>query len=175
MLEAAKGELGRSGSLSLASAAEAAGVTKPGLMYHFATKAELMTGLLDHVIQGYEDEITETLAALTPGTSLASSTVAQRLSAYLVWASRAHLDPSDLVMVADPRLRDTLIARWVDRLEPWLAVPRELPVGQRSRLLAARLMADGIWFDRASGAVALTTEETDGVTQVALDLLGVDR
>ena len=36
--------------VSLDSAARAAGVTKPGLMYHFSTKQDLLMAMVDFVI-----------------------------------------------------------------------------------------------------------------------------
>ena len=42
MLDAAEAHLGAGGTLTLDSAARAAEVSKPGLMYHFATKEQLL-------------------------------------------------------------------------------------------------------------------------------------
>ena len=51
--------LARTGaSVSLDSAARAAGVTKAGLMYHFRTKQALMTAVIDHLMDQYEHELT---------------------------------------------------------------------------------------------------------------------
>ena len=62
MLDAAERHLRDTGQLSLASAARAAGVTKAGLMYHFATKEDLMSAVMDHVIDRYERELSDVLA-----------------------------------------------------------------------------------------------------------------
>src|SRR5690625_6128714 len=54
MLDAAEAHLGADGTLTLDSAASAAGVSKPGLMYHFATQEALLNAILDRMIFRYE-------------------------------------------------------------------------------------------------------------------------
>lgn len=45
------------------------------------------------------------------------------LIAYLDLVCDAHVDHGDLVMFADPRLRELLSARWNDRMGEWVHVP----------------------------------------------------
>ena len=172
MLQSAEDHLRSSGALSLDTAARAAGVTKAGLMYHFGTKEDLMAAVVDRVMDRYEAALT---AALPDGCDLASASVNERLAAYVTWACSNEFDVTDLVMFADPRLRQPLTQRWIERLEPWLEVPADIPAGEQSRLLAARLMADGAWFAGACGSVPLTESQKAGVRRVALELLEVDR
>src|SRR5690625_7156467 len=54
MLDAAEAHLGADCTLTLDSAARDAGVSKPGLMYHFATKEALLNAILDRMIFRYE-------------------------------------------------------------------------------------------------------------------------
>ncbi len=152
-------------SLSLESVARAAGLTKPGLMYHFPTKEALMTGLVDHTVDGYERELLERLPAGD------DPTVEQRLAAYVDWAFNADIDQCDLVMFSDPRLRDHLTARWTERLRRWVDVPAEIAPERRARLHAARLLADGSWFADASGVLPLTDPERHQVAALARELL----
>lgn len=151
--------------VSLESVARAAGLTKPGLMYHFPTKAALMSALVDHLIDRYERE----LIARLPGDG--SPNVEERLAAYVDWAFTADIDNADLVVFTDPRLRDQLTKRWTWRLRPWLEVPNNLPAGRRTRLLAARLIADGSWFADASGILPLRGGERLQVRNTALALI----
>ena len=170
ILESARSLLRDGESLSLESVARAAGLTKPGLMYHFPTKEALMTGLVDHTIDGYERELVD---RLPQGSEEAGSvTVEQRLAAYVDWAFAAEIDQCDLVMFSDPRLRDHLTARWSDRLRVWVEVPGDIPPLRRARLHAARLMADGSWFADASGVLPLTSAERTQVAALARELLG---
>lgn len=158
----------RSGDpVTLDSAAHQAGLTKPGLMYHFGTKEALMLALVDHVVDRYETEL-----AKTAGGTIADLSPAERVLAYLRWSLQAEFDASDLVMVADPRLREPMIQRWNERIEPWIAVPSELPVAERARLNMVRLIADGAWFSESSGAAPLPADERDQVYRTAREILG---
>ncbi len=76
-------------------------------------------------------------------------------------------------MFADPRLRDSLTQHWTDRIEPWLRVPDDVPAAQRSALLAARLLADGVWFNLASDLLPLTPADLAGVRAAAFAMLEV--
>lgn len=153
------------GTLSLDSVARAAGLTKPGLMYHFPTKEALMTGLVDHVVDAYERE----LAGRLPDQENAS--VEERLAAYVDWAFTTEIDRADFVMFTDPRLCEQLTTQWSERLRAWTEVPPDLPPERRSRLLSARLIADGSWFADASGVFPLQADERQAVWTVARRLL----
>ena len=216
MLDAAEAHLGADGTLSLDSAARAAGVTKPGLMYHFATKEQLLTAILDRLAARYEQEMAEAVSTLverapagrppagavlgsidrspsdgapeegrpadaqagagagTHDAVFAEATAPQRFLAYLEWAGRASLSSADLVIFADPKLRVALTQRWQEQMDRWLDVPAGTSVGLRRRLLAVRLLADGLWFDRASGLLETSAEEAVTLRKVAVDLLGGD-
>ena len=165
LLESALSLVREGENLSLESVARAAGLTKPGLMYHFPTKEALMSALVDETIDGYERELD---SRLPDG---AAPSVEQRLAAYVDWAFTAEIDQCDLVMFADPRLRDHLTARWTERLQVWVDVPSEVPPERRARLHAARLMADGSWFADASGVLPLTDAERQQVAALARQLL----
>lgn len=174
MLEAAAAHLGADGTLTLETAARAAGVTKAGLMYHFATKEELLAAVLEHLMEGYEDQLLA--AALrragTEARELSDVPVVERHLAYLEWACTAPLSAADLVIFADPKLRVALTERWRAQHEQWLAVPAGTSSERRRLLLAVRLLADGTWFDRASGLLELPGAEADALLALALDLLG---
>jgi len=163
------------GTISLDSAARAAGVTKPGLMYYFGTKEELMSALLDHLMSRYEVDLRHRLAGTDEDVDVASVDVRTRLRAYVDWVCETSYDVTDLVIFTDPRLRESLTRRWSERLEPWLAIPDGTPDEEHARLLAARLMADGLWFDEASGALPLPHAQKRAVGDVALDLIGTAR
>ena len=171
VLDAGLDLIRQGGSLSLESAARAAGVTKPGLMYHFPTKEALVGALVDHLLRSYEEELEALL-----GAPLAESTIEDRLGAYLRWSITHGGDAADLVMLSDPRLRTTMSARWAERLGPWVEVPAALPADRRARLHAARLLADGCWFADASGVLPLPAGDRDAVLATGLALLtGEDR
>ena len=180
MLDAAEAHLGADGTLTLDSAARAAGVTKPGLMYHFSTKEQLLGAILDRMAARYERELLAQVAARHPGAAddladapagLAEAPADQRHLAYLDWACTAALSAADLVIFADPHLRVTLTERWQEQVETWLHVPAGVAADRRARLLAVRLMAEGLWFDRAAGLLDEVGEEAERLRSLAAALL----
>lgn len=154
-------------TISLESAARASGLSKPGLMYHFKTKTSLMAALVDRLVDSYERELVRHLNAAGG----AKESVHDRYAAYLDWACTGDFDASDLVMFLDPRLREALTAQWVARMDRWLVVPADTPARLRTRLLAARLMAEGVWFGAASGALPLAAADRLDIRQLARDLI----
>lgn len=156
------------GVLSLDSVARAAGLTKPGLMYHFPTKQALVLGVVDHVTEGYRDA----LARLLPG-GLDESAWTDRVRAYVDWACTAELDAADLVVFSDPRLRDALAERWSARMSSLVDAPLGTPRDVEARVTAARLLADGVWLATALGTPVLTPAQLTGVRTVAEELLEV--
>ena len=176
MLDAAEAHLGEGGTLTLDSAARAAGVTKPGLMYHFSTKEQLLGAILDRMTARYECEMLALVAARHGAEieDFAEAPAEQRVLAYLDWACTGAIDAADLVIFADPHLRVTLTERWEDQLSRWLGIPAGVDAGRGARLLAVRLMADGLWFDRASGLDVGSAEQLDQTRELARDLLGGD-
>ena len=118
MLDAAEAHFGEGGTLTLDSAARAAGVTKPGLMYHFSTKEQLLGAILDRMTARYEREMLA-LVVVRHGAEIedfAEAPAEHRVLAYLDWACTGAIDAADLVIFADPHLRVTLTERWEGQL-----------------------------------------------------------
>lgn len=166
ILDGALSVLRDGGTVTLDSAARQAGLTKPGLMYHFSTKQALMIGLVDHVIDGYEQALEE----LLPG-PVSEATPAARIGAYVEWSLTGTFDQSDLAMLTDPRLCGPLTERWAERMGPWLDVPDDLAPEQRARLIAARLIAEGSWFADAAGMFPLGDSDRAQVRALATELI----
>lgn len=154
-------------SVSLDSVAKAAGLTKPGLMYHFPTKAALMNAIVDHVVDNLESDLVQRLAG-PPETASATA----RLRAYVQWALESQHRRSEMVMLADPKLADRLAERWIARFDKWVAIPTDASEHERARYQAARLIADGAWLAATTRVFPLTAEERPHVLNVALQLLG---
>ncbi|MFY0409351.1 TetR/AcrR family transcriptional regulator [Solicola sp. PLA-1-18] len=169
ILDGALAVLRDGGTITLDSAAERVGLTKPGLMHHFRTKQALMLGVVDHLVDGYERELRRRLDV-----PLDEATTAQRLAAYLDWSLTGGFDESDLAMLTDPRLRTPMTKRWSERLDAWVGVPDDLPPADRARLVAVRLIADGSWFADATGALPLAGALRDDVRELARQLLHPD-
>lgn len=167
-LDAALALLRDGDAVSLESAARAAGLTKPGLMYHFPTKEALMLALVDHVVDRCEAEI----LLRVPDPSAASPV--ELATAYARWALEDDHDASDLVAFADPRLRDALVERWSDRFRIF-ATFDDVEPALRTRILAVRMLADGVWFACASGALAPSVDERRALAALVDELLAVTR
>jgi AcrR family transcriptional regulator len=166
ILEGALDLLRSGGAVSLESAAERAGLTKPGLMYHFSTKEALMVGLVDHVVDRWETELTH-----FAGADAKDVPVADRIRAYAEFALATDFDESDMVILSDPRLRQSLCSRWEQRMADWVVLPDDLPEAARGSLLAVRLLADGAWFASAANVLAPDRADRDRVLMVVRELL----
>lgn len=153
-------------TVSLDSAARAAGVSKAGLMYHFATKEALVAALVDRVVDGHVHE----LDALLDG-AFDDAPTGARLTAYVRWALTTEHDAIELIMLGDPKLWEQMTDRWSERLSPWVDIPADTPQPQRSHLQAARLIADGAWFAGASGFLAVPAADREALLDSALRLL----
>lgn len=167
ILDAARRMLDDGGTVSLDSVAQASGLTKPGLMYHFPTKSALMDALVDHVVDSQEQELSAFLDV-----SPEQASPRHRLGAYVRWALQGRHRRSDLVMLSDPKLSGRMVARWMERFDQWVQVPADGSPEERSRLHAARLLADGAWLADSSDTFPLREDERPGVLAVALELLG---
>jgi AcrR family transcriptional regulator len=166
ILDAACRMLDGGAALSLESVARAAGVSKPGLMYHFPTKSALMSALVDHVIDVDERDIQDRLEVPAD-----QATPRQRLRAYLLWAFETDHRRSDLVIFSDPKLATEMAARWTERMGRWFSVPTDLPAEERAQLHAARLMADGAWWANVSDTFPLDDHDQAALLAVALNFL----
>lgn len=169
-------------TLSLESAARAAGLSKPGLMYHFPTKEALLAALVDYLIDGYEEALRTLLAEhypdqvhdpAGPDAQAASGAAHQeaRLGSYVRWCLTAEHDAADLVMLTDPNLRAPMTERWVQRLRPWLELPAGLSPKHRARLHAARLIAEGAWWADATGIMPVAPPDRPDLLATALTLM----
>ncbi|MFI6225132.1 TetR/AcrR family transcriptional regulator [Nocardia salmonicida] len=166
ILDTALRLLDEGATVSLESVAHGAGLTKPGLMYHFPTKAALMEALVDHVVDTLEQDLLTRLPV-----PVDEASAAQRIGAYLRWSLGYAHRRSDLVMLSDPKLADRMTARWTERFDKWVEVPAELPAPERTRLHTARLLADGAWFVGAIDTFPVPADDRPDLLRFALELL----
>ncbi|WGW12003.1 TetR/AcrR family transcriptional regulator [Saxibacter everestensis] len=158
ILDAAIKVLRHGQTLTIDSVAREAGLTKPGVVHHFATKATLTLAVVDHVMDIWENDL------LARASSEADAPT--KLRAYVEFALTSPMDPSDLALFADARLRDELSEQWVRRLDPWFGTSIDHPAAR-----AARFIADGAWFDRSLGIVDLTEAQLEDILAVAMRLI----
>lgn len=154
------------GTLTLDAAARQAGLTKPGLMYHFATKEALVLGVVEYVAERWENLM---LARL--GRPLETATPHQRIRVYVEVAMTGQFDRADFAVFFDAVYREAFTAGWVRRFEPWLSLPDDLPERDRARLTAARLLADGYWTAAATGVFPVPAADHARLSGVVDELM----
>jgi AcrR family transcriptional regulator len=144
-------------ALTLDAAAREAGVSKGGLLYHFASKEALLAGMLNRLAEHIEAEWLETLAAQAPGPGQATRAVLawsfsepdaiceQHKVAGAVFLASHHHDPAllDPIRAVFARMRERLRA---DGLKPGHA-------------LAVMLASDGYFLSSLFGLYHPSAEE----------------
>ncbi|HEY8588512.1 MAG TPA: TetR family transcriptional regulator [Naasia sp.] len=154
--------------VSLDSVARRVGLTKAGVVHHFPTKRALMIAVVDRVVDRWLGEF-RTRAGDT-------GDAGERVRVYLEDAFTGPIDASDLALLADVKLRDALCERWVSRLDDeWFRLGEVTDPGERARLQAVRLLADGAWFDRGLGLIRVSGDEWERIADVARELLAGSR
>ena len=130
LLEAASAVIRRDGAqaLTLDAVAAEAGVSKGGLLYHFASKRNLLDGLVERWL----DEFQEDIDAAGPGFA----------AGYVRASDGAKAEESGLLaaLVADP----AVLAAVRERYATWQ--DRVATEGDPVEATVARLAADGLWL-----------------------------
>src|SRR5690625_1088972 len=135
-------------TLSLEAVARRAGLSKPGLMYHFPTKKALMRGLVEFAAE----EWVARLGAEAGESDPARLSPFDRHRAYVRTATSADLSRADYWIFSDALYHELLHGSWQDRLEPWFALG-DLSSEAGAALTAARFCADGAWAAEATGVM----------------------
>ena len=162
ILDAALVALRRGGPLTLDSVAQEVGLTKPGIVHHFRTKSALTVAVVERLMDLWELDLTSRVDA--------DADARARLRAYIDFAFTSDLDPSDLALLSDARLQQRLNELWVTRLAPWFGESITDDPAELASIRAARLLADGAWFDRALGTVDFTEADRAAILAIALQL-----
>jgi AcrR family transcriptional regulator len=163
LLDAAAAVVRRDGAtaLTLDAVAAEAGVSKGGLLYHFASKRELLDAMLD----GWLEEFAGEIEAAEEGRGFAHGYV--KASDMSGWAAAERATEFGLLaaMVGEPgtleRVRECYAA-WQERL----AAEAADPVGAT----VARLAADGLWTCDLLGLAPPTGELREQVMARMLEL-----
>lgn len=156
--------------LTLETAARAAGLTKPGLMYHFPTKEALMLGVIEHLTGKWKAAMLEALDNI--GVTFEQATAAERIRAYVEAAASHRFGRADFAILSDAAYRPTLIAAWERSVEKWFESPTDMPAAERARLAVARLAADGLWMAEATNLFAPDDEDRAEVISLLRSLTG---
>ena len=150
-------------TISLESVALQAGITKPGLMYHFPSKEALMIGLVDHAAEHWS-----WLLRNHTGSASEELSSFDRHRAYVTVATTAEVSRSDYWIFSDALYHPKLAKSWSRHLAPWFDTTG-LEVRAASLLTAARFCADGAWMSEATGV--FPSDDLAAVRDHALGLI----
>jgi AcrR family transcriptional regulator len=144
-------------ALTLEAAAEEAGLTKPGLMYHFHTRDELLIG-----IQRYLTETWEELLLSELGKPLEQATAQERAAAYARVNAHGPASTAELAFMVESAASSELAQVWNDLMTRWVPQPA-VPDPAQLDLFLARLAADGLWLFEATRPAPLAPEVKEAV------------
>lgn len=150
-------------TVSLESVAQQAGLTKPGLMYHFPSKEALMFGLVDRAAEHWAQRLTD-----HSGRGAHELSACDRHRAYVTVATTVEVSRADYWIFSDALYHPRLAQSWNDHLGPWFDIGG-LEEPAASLLTAARFCADGAWMSEATGT--FPAEDLTAVRAHALSLV----
>ena len=153
-------------ALTLEAAAEEAGVTKPGLMYHFRTRDDLLIGIQRYLTEAWEEQLLTEL-----GKPLEQSTAQERAAAYVRVNAHGPAIKAELAFMVESAASSELAQVWNDLMARW--VP-QLPVPDPAQLdlFLARLAADGLWLFEATRPAPLAPEVKEALISRIAALTG---
>ncbi|WP_026116883.1 TetR/AcrR family transcriptional regulator [Nocardiopsis valliformis] len=155
-------------ALTMDSAAEEAGLTKGGLLYHFRTREDMILAIQRHLVDGWEARLVAEL-----GKPWAEATPLERGAAYVNLTMREEARQADLAFMVEAESNPELARIWDELMERWVPTPHSLDP-RRLDLFLARLAADGLWMFRATPGNALSEEVEEGLRARVAELLAAD-
>lgn len=155
--------------ITLESVARRAGLSKPGLMYHFPNREALLLAIVEHAASRFDAALLNAL-----GKPFESATTVDRYRAYVQVAAGSEVDRAEYAVYVQASYRPALTRPWVDCVGRWLDIPARTPAGLRARLTTARLAADGLWAANATNVFAPSVRDRDAIAAVLADLTSAD-
>ncbi|MCK1796437.1 TetR/AcrR family transcriptional regulator [Streptomyces sp. XM4193] len=162
ILEAAARVVEREGikSVTFDSVASEAGLTKGGLLYHFASRNDLVQAIHQHLADQWESSL-----AAAAGKPAAEATAAERLTAYIRVATQS-ATRAELLFMLEGSTTDEHAAPGNAVIERW--APPPAPTTDDPATLdrfVARLAADGLWLYESLTAESLDPDLRQAVAQ----------
>lgn len=160
ILEAAVRVVERAGitALTLDAAAAEAGLTKPGLMYHFPNRDALLTA-----IQQYLTETLDQWLLAELGKPFEEATARERAAAYVRICGQSG-GRADFAFMVASATRPELARIWDEMADRWAPQPPgPEPDPEALDLFLARLAADGLWLFHATAHSTLAPEVEEAV------------
>lgn len=135
--------------LTLESAAEEAGVTKGGLMYHFRTRDDLLLAIQRHLTAAWEERL-----VAEAGKPLREAGPRELAAAYARVGTELGASKAELAFMVESVNHPELAEVWTD-LMGHLDAPTRSSDPQDVDLLLARLAIDGLWLYEATSGTPL--------------------
>ncbi|RYB89898.1 TetR/AcrR family transcriptional regulator [Nocardioides glacieisoli] len=140
--------------------ADAAGVTRGGVIYHFASRDNLIAALHEHLAEQWEAKLESVC-----GKPAEEATQRERLVAYIAMASTS-ATRSQVHMILDS-FNNANHRVWVDVLSRW--APSRDDVDDQTQL--ALIAADGLWLNELLGSAPLSQADRQHMAQRIIDQL----
>jgi len=157
--------------LTLDAAARETGVSKGGLLYHFASKESLLTGLLARLAEFVAEDFTANVAAQPEGPGRVARAMLNWAFGLTPEASNERCDRAAAVFLAafhhDPALLEPMRV-FVARMREAVAADG-LPPGHGAAIMAA---GDGLFMARIFGLYSPTEAELRDMHTALIRLLG---
>ncbi|MFK4760099.1 MULTISPECIES: TetR/AcrR family transcriptional regulator [unclassified Microbacterium] len=157
ILEAAMRVVGDVGGADITyqSVASEAGLTKAGLMYHFATKDALMIAVIEHVIERWQAELQHVLDV-----PITESTLDERVRAFVRFAGEGGVTQGEFVVFSEAVRRPELSRPWLEYLQTWFGFGDGVDT---TPLLLVWLAANGLWVAEATGILTIAPAQREAL------------
>lgn len=153
-------------AVSYEALAEASGMSKSGIVYHFPSRYDIMRSIHHHLAGKWEEELER--AAGGPAHTVDMKT---RLRAVVLSQSNA-ATKAELLLEIDARSNPEFSAIWADVNDRWVPSPDGIEDNTelRSQYLV-KVLADGLWTHDHVHEQALTPVQRQALTNHILQLL----
>lgn len=127
--------------ITIQAVAEAAGVTKGGLLHHFSSKLALFEGLFEDLLDQFDTEIDAHMSADPVDFGRFTRAYVRACFADRARREGSHWAALSVAMVSEPALRH-LWTEWIDE-----RLARHRDTDSAAILAMVRMATDGVWFD----------------------------
>ncbi|GAA1126952.1 TetR/AcrR family transcriptional regulator [Citricoccus alkalitolerans] len=128
-------------SVTFENLADASGLSKSGLIYHFPSRHELLLGIHTHMAEVWAEELVEAAGGAAEDVSEAA-----RLRAVVVTMG-SNAPRAELLMALDAGTHPDFSAPWARVDQAWLPSPEPATDSEQAQAAyLVRLMADGLWM-----------------------------
>jgi len=151
--------------VTIDAVARAAGVTKQGLLYHFADKRELRAAMLATVLERWEADMSAVARA-----DIMTVPVGERVRAYARVSSKGDVVPGEAALFSQILARPEESAPYQAWARRMFDAPRSAARDDRARLHTAWLAANSLWSVLVTRKRRFTAGEVADILSLIDDL-----